>query len=141
MVALIQAVFGEGRRVDDSTWQAVVLIPKGGGDYRGICLVEVVWKVVAVIPNFQFTASINFHDVLHGFWAGSRTGITSLEAKLLQQLAAMSEEVLYIIFLDLHKVVCRLGQGHMTRYPGGVWSGNAGPLHTLIIMGHTTDGS
>ena len=31
------------------------------------------------------------------------TGTATLEAKLLQQLAAMREEVLYVIFLDLHK--------------------------------------
>ena len=34
-----------------ATWKAVVLIPKGGGEYRGIGLVEVVWKEVVVILN------------------------------------------------------------------------------------------
>ena len=33
----------------------------------------------------------------------SRTGTATLEAKLLQQLASLREEVLYVIFLDLHK--------------------------------------
>ena len=33
-----------------------------------------------------------------------RHGTATLEAKLLQQLAAMREEVLYVIFLDLTKV-------------------------------------
>ena len=31
------------------------------------------------------------------------TGTVTLEAKLLQQLAALREEVLCVIFLDLHK--------------------------------------
>ena len=61
------------------------------------------WKVVAVILNRRLASSITFHDVLHGFRAGRGTGTATLEAKLLQQLAAMREEVLYVIFLDLTK--------------------------------------
>ena len=53
--------------------------------------------------NRRLTASITYHDFLHGFRAGCGTGTATLEAKLLQQLAALSEEVLYVIFLDLHK--------------------------------------
>ena len=64
---------------------------------------EVVWKVVAGIINRRFTSSITYHDVLHGFRAGRGTGTATLEAKLIQQLAAMREEVLYVIFLDLTK--------------------------------------
>ena len=61
------------------------------------------WKVVAVILNRRFTSSITFHDVLHGFREGRGTGTATLKAKLLQQLAAMRDEVLYVIFLDLTK--------------------------------------
>ena len=81
----------------------MVLIPKGKGDYQGIGLVEVMWKVVAVVLNRRLTSSITFHDVLHGFRAGHGTGNATPEAKLIQQLAAMREEVLYVIFLDLTK--------------------------------------
>ena len=42
----------------------LVLIPKGKKDYRGIGLVEVIWKVVAAILNRRFTASITYHDFL-----------------------------------------------------------------------------
>ena len=59
---------------------------------------------MAVILNFQLTASITFHDVLHGFCAGRGTGTATLEGKILQQLAAMSEEVLYVIFMYLNKL-------------------------------------
>ena len=59
-----------------------------------------VWKVVTVITNRHFTASITFYNILHGF---QRMVTSSLEAKLIQQLAAMREEVLYVIFIDLHK--------------------------------------
>ena len=103
VVALVHAPFEEGRLIEEATWQAVVLTPKGGGDYLGICLLEVVWKVVLVIINRRFIASITFHVVLHGFQAGCRMGTASLEAKLLQKLSAMREEDLFTIFPDLHK--------------------------------------
>ena len=90
--------------MEEDTWQAVVLIPKGGKDYRGIGPVEVMWKVVAAILNLRLTASINFHELFHGFRAGRGTGTATLKAKLLHQLVALREEVLYVIFLDLHKV-------------------------------------
>ena len=103
VVELVQTDFQEGVLAEEATWQAVVLIPKGEKDYRGIGLVEVVCKVVAAILNRRFTSSITYHDALHGFRAGRGTGTATLKAKLLQQLAAMREEVLYMIFLDLTK--------------------------------------
>ena len=84
VVELTQTAFREGDLAEESTWQAVVLIPKGKEDYRGIGLVEVMWKFVAVILNRRLTSSITFHDVLHGFRAGRGTGTATLEAKLLQ---------------------------------------------------------
>ena len=102
-VDLVQSVFWEGKLAEEATWQAVVLIPKGKKDYRGIGLVEMMWKVVAAFLNLRRTASITFPDFLHGFWAGRGTGTATLEAKLLQQLAALMDEFLYVIFLDLHK--------------------------------------
>ena len=71
---IIQTAFWDGELAEEVTWQAVVLIPKGRGDYRGTGLVEVMWKVVAVILNRRLTSSIAFHDVLHGFRAGRGTG-------------------------------------------------------------------
>ena len=38
-VDLVQTVFREGKLAEEATWQAVVLIPKGERDYRGIVLV------------------------------------------------------------------------------------------------------
>ena len=86
----------------------MVLILKGGGYHIRIGLVEVVWKVVTVIIYLRLTSSITFHDVLHGFRAGRRTGTANLEFKLLQQLVAMREEFLYVIFLYLHMTYAAL---------------------------------
>ena len=80
------------------------MIPKGRKEYRYIGLVEVMWKVVAEILHRRFVTSIAYHNFLHGFWAGRGTGTSTLKAKLLQQLAAMREELLYVIFLDLNKL-------------------------------------
>ena len=64
---------------------------------------EVMWKVVAAILHCQLATAITYHAFLHGFREGRGTGTATLEAKLIQQLAAMKEEVLYVIFLDLTK--------------------------------------
>ena len=88
-VNLVQTEFREGELAEEATWQEVVLIPKGKKDYRGIGLVEVMWKGVAEILNCRFTASITYHDFLQGFRAGHGTGNATVEAKLLQQLAAL----------------------------------------------------
>ena len=52
MVELVHIEFGEGRLAEEAMWQAVGIIPKGKKYYRGIGLVEVMWKVVAAILNF-----------------------------------------------------------------------------------------
>ena len=81
----------------------MVLLPKGKGGYRGIGLVEVVWKALAVILNRRFAAAITYHNSLHGFQEVSGTGTAILEVNLLHQVAALREAVLHAIFLDLHK--------------------------------------
>ena len=86
---LVQAAFREGKLAEEATCQAVVLIPKGKKDYWGIALMEVMWKVVAAILNSRFTASITYHDFLHGLRVGCGTSTATLEANLLQQLAAL----------------------------------------------------
>ena len=96
--------FRDGVLEEEATCQAVVLLPKGGSNYRGIGIVEVVWKAVTVILNFCFAASITYHESIHGFRSDYGTGNVSLEVKLLQKEMAIREEVLYMIFLDLHKM-------------------------------------
>ena len=88
-----------------------------------------VWKVVAAILNRRFTSSITYHDALHGFMAGRCTGTATLESKLLQQLAAMREEVLYVIFLDLTKAYEALDRSRCLEILEGYGVGpNAGRL-------------
>ena len=90
-MCLLRVDLGEGRLTEETMWQVVVQIPKGGGDYRDIDLMEVVWKLVAMINNLQLTAPITFHDILHGFREVFGTGKASLKTKLVQQLTSMRE--------------------------------------------------
>ena len=57
---LVQTAFREGEMAVEANWKTVVLIPKGRKEYRGIGLVEVMWKVVAVISHCRITASIAY---------------------------------------------------------------------------------
>ena len=79
------------------------MIPKGGWEYHGIVLVEVIWKAVTVIPNCCLTAAITCHNFLHGFRAVRGAGTANLKLNLIQQVSALREEVLHEIFLNLQK--------------------------------------
>ena len=96
------------------------------------------WKVVAAILNRRLAASITFHDFLRGFWAGRGTGTATLEAKLLQQLAALREEVLYVIFLDLQKAYDALDRFGCLEILEGY---GLGPLATIVIFPQYTRSS
>ena len=71
-------------------------------DFHRIGLVEVLWKMVMVIQ---------FHNNLHDFCNGRGTDTTSLEAKLLQKLTELREEVLCEILLDTNKAYDDLDRG------------------------------
>ena len=81
----------------------MILKGEGGGDFRGIGLVVVLWKEISGIINLWILYSMQFHGVLHEFCAGRGTGTATLMARLIQQLIAMREIVLNSIFLGLRK--------------------------------------
>ena len=64
VVELTQTAFREGKLAEEATWQAVVMLPKGKGEFWGIRLVEVVWKILTLILHRRL-AAIKLHDVLH----------------------------------------------------------------------------
>ena len=55
LLEITQTAFWEGKLAEAATWQTVVLIPKEKREFRGIGLVEVTWKVVAVILHRRLT--------------------------------------------------------------------------------------
>jgi hypothetical protein len=81
----------------------VVLIPKEGGNYQGIGLLEPMWKVCEQVMDTQLN-SIHLHKSLHGCRDGRGTGTAVIEAKLTQQLAHLKQVMFYGVFLDLKKV-------------------------------------
>ena len=64
-VQLVQGIWESGEIPRQMRWLIVVLIPKGGGDYRGIGLMEPMWKTIEIIMVTRMRA-IEFHDCLHG---------------------------------------------------------------------------
>jgi len=83
-------------------WSNVVLIPKGGGDYPGIGLLEPIWKCIERIIDHRLNA-IELHDSLHGCRDSRGTGTAIINAKLAQQLSYIELKPFYGVFLDLRK--------------------------------------
>ncbi len=48
-VKLMQAIWEQGCMPEQMKWEIIVLLPKGGGNYRGIGLLDPFWKVVEKI--------------------------------------------------------------------------------------------
>ena len=139
VVEITQTAF-RGKLAEEAAWQTVVLIPKGKGEFRGIGLVEVTWKLMTVILHRRLTTGLQLHDVLHGFREGRDTGTATLEANLLQQLAAMREEVLYVIFLDLTKAYDALDRSRSLKILKGYGGGRTGTEATDSILGTDDNG-
>jgi hypothetical protein len=64
----------------------VVLLPKDGGNFQGIGLLNPFWKVVEKIMVCRL-GTIDFHSCLHGGLPKRGMGTATIEAKLAQQLA------------------------------------------------------
>ena len=83
-------------------WLITVLLPKGRGDYRGIGILEPLWKCIEILIDRRLQA-IEFHDSLHGFLSGRGTGMATTEVKLAHQLTYLEQKPLFGIFIDLRK--------------------------------------
>ncbi len=79
-----------------------MLLPKGGGDYRGIGLLEPLGKVMEHIMDRRLNA-LPLHEALQGCRNGRGRGAVILEAMLAQQLAHLEHKPFYGVFLDLKK--------------------------------------
>jgi hypothetical protein len=99
---MIQTIWVQGKIPMQMSWMVVVLLPKGGGNFRGIGLLNPCWKVVEKIMVHQMGA-IDFHPRLHGGMPKQGAGTATIEAKLTQQLVWVEQEPLYQVFVDLRK--------------------------------------
>jgi Reverse transcriptase (RNA-dependent DNA polymerase) len=86
-----------------------VLIPKGQPDqFRGIALLEVIYKLVSMIINTRLSSTIKFHKVIHGFRRGHGTTTAMAEFKLIMRAACQMDMPHFTIFLDLEKAYVTL---------------------------------
>jgi hypothetical protein len=102
LIGLIQAIWTQGKIPQQLTWVIVVLLLKGGRNYRGISLLEPLWKLGERIMDWQLNALL-LHEALHGCRKGRNTETAILKAKLAQQLAHLKQEPFYGVYLDLKK--------------------------------------
>jgi hypothetical protein len=104
LVHIVLHIWNTGKLPTELTWTILVLIPKGDGTQtRGIGLTETLWEIVEAIIDTWCKEVIRFHDILHGFIQRRGTGTAILEAKLVQELASIEADPLFVIFLDLKK--------------------------------------
>ena len=89
VVDLVQKELRNRQLTKETTWQAVVLIPKGGGEFWGIRTIKVLCKMVVVILNHRLGATITLYNFLNGLRDGRVMGTASLEEILFQKLMAV----------------------------------------------------
>ena len=65
----------------------LVLILKGTTNTRSIGLLDTLWKVVEALIDTRLRASLQMHNVLHGFRSRRGIGAAIMELKLAQELA------------------------------------------------------
>ena len=88
----------------------LVLLPKNElGKFRGITLLEVMYKLWSMIFYLRAIKVIKFHPAIHGFLRRHGCGTAILEAKLEMQWAAFNAVPYYQIFLDLGKAYYSIG--------------------------------
>jgi hypothetical protein len=104
LVLLVQDCY-DGKPVPQAfSYEILCLLPKPErGKFRGIVLLEVIYKLVSMIIHIRIENKIHFHPALHGFLHKHGTGTCILEAKLQMQLASYLCQPLYQILLDLTK--------------------------------------
>ena len=104
LVDLIQHAFEHGALPKQAYVSILVLIPKANNmEFRGIGLLEVIWKLISSIIDSRLRKGIDFQPEIHGFRQGYGTGTAILSNKLYIQQACVSGESLKQIYLDLSK--------------------------------------
>ncbi len=134
-VRIVQAAWTHGVIPNQLLWSIVVLILKGGGDYRGIRLLEPIWKCIERVIDHRLD-SIKLHDSLHGCCNKRGMGTTITKAKLAQQLLYLELKPFYGVFLDLWKAFNAMDWERCIMLLEGC---GAGPRMIWLIRGHWRD--
>jgi hypothetical protein len=104
VVSIVHQAFADGKVPYAFCLGILVLIPKDEpGKFRGIALLEVLYKLCATIIHERLSAGIVFHEAIHGFCHDRGTATAALEAKLHMQYCMQQSLPLFQVFLDLTK--------------------------------------
>ena len=104
VVVLVQEVFRMGQVPSMFRQAVLVLIPKQEATkYRGIALLEALYKLCSSVINWRIVWNADWHDGVHGFCRRRGCTMAIIEAKFLAQKAQSEGKLLYQVFLDLTK--------------------------------------
>ena len=75
LVDIVHHMWRMGEIPQELGWTVLLLIPKWTTYTQGAILLETLWKVVGVLIDTRIHASLQLHDVLHGFRSRRQTGM------------------------------------------------------------------
>ncbi len=78
LVCLIQLIFEHDKILVQMQCVIIVLLPKRGGNYQGIGLINLIHNMVQLMVGSRLEI-IDFHDCLHSFLTGRAMGTVILE--------------------------------------------------------------
>ena len=78
LLDLVHNMWRKGEIPEKLGWAVLVLIPKGNTDTRGISLLETLCNLVEALINTRLRASLQMHDVLHGFRSRRQMGTAAM---------------------------------------------------------------
>ena len=75
------------------------------------------------IFDTRIKKAVTFRDVLHRFCAGGETGTAIMELKIMQELACVDQDPIFLVFLDLRKAYDNLDRGRLLNTLEGYGAG------------------
>jgi Reverse transcriptase (RNA-dependent DNA polymerase) len=106
VVNVVQEAFRQRQLPERFNIGILVMIPKDKpGEYRGIALLEVLYKLITRIISDRINNNVTFHDAIHGFrrFRGTNTAISELKLVMRSTKLNAKYKPRFIIFLDLEK--------------------------------------
>ena len=86
-------------------------------------MIKVLCKVVNSVIDTLIKTVLTFHDVIYGFCASRGTGMAIMEPKMVQELASIDQDPLFLAFLDLRKAYNTLEHGRLLQNVEGYGAG------------------
>ena len=101
---IVQSAFSSGSLPQALNVAILVLLRKPcGNEFRGIGLLETVWKLISSIIDLRMKEAVEFDDSIHGFRQQRGTGTAVLRNKLRMQTAFAKHVTLKQLYLDMKK--------------------------------------